>query len=252
MELPGHGSTQQWIVRNTFIEPVEDPADIEDGFALRRCNSDSVLTSSSSNSTRRHSSWVSSSESQAHNSEADNSEGSLRDRSRVEGDSSSRVEGDSSSRVEVDLSSRVYSEEESMLVYQCIADLLGITEVKMEEIISTEFADVDITQYIPIDPVTGALTSLGSIPHLTTGDCQQCCFQKRGKCHKAHLCLFCHFPECRSKKHHTRLNRAKKRRNKKDKEVDENARDEEAETAHHPQASSSGHNRHNSRTVISL
>jgi len=242
MEFSGRDSTQQWTVRNTFIEAVEDLAEVEDGFTLRRCKSDSELSSPSSNFSARsngHLAWVSSSETDG---SLPGTDGSL------PGNSSSNV------TFKVDLSSRgIYNVEESMLVYQRITDY-QLEGISVEDTVSNDFADVDITQYIPIDPTTGALMSIGSIPHVTTGDCNRCSFLNKGTCFKQHFCLFCHFPDCTNKKtlaRERKKNRANERKNKKLR--CQSARHEQTETAHHNQASSSGYNPHNlSGTVISL
>eukprot|EP00746_Dinoflagellata_sp_MGD_P002075 gnl/MRDRNA2_/MRDRNA2_103992_c0_seq1.p1 gnl/MRDRNA2_/MRDRNA2_103992_c0~~gnl/MRDRNA2_/MRDRNA2_103992_c0_seq1.p1 ORF type:complete len:325 (+),score=53.71 gnl/MRDRNA2_/MRDRNA2_103992_c0_seq1:95-1069(+) len=47
--------------------------------------------------------------------------------------------------------------------------------------------------YIPIDD-EGNVTSLGSILH-AEGTCKPCAFQKRNRCHKKEMCLYCHYDD---------------------------------------------------------
>lgn len=85
-----------------------------------------------------------------------------------------------------------------------LEDALNILS-ELEEIVDSKtdvrdamdklYPDSDVTQFIPTG-VHGEMLSLGSARHLKDpigSFCRPCGFNKRGKCHKAELCLYCHF-----------------------------------------------------------
>lgn len=82
--------------------------------------------------------------------------------------------------------------EESLLVYHKISDLCA-DGTDIRDVVSSNFAGVDIRQYVPCDPDSDEHLTLGSIPHLM-GDCKRCTFLVKNRCHKGVLCLYCHFP----------------------------------------------------------
>lgn len=81
--------------------------------------------------------------------------------------------------------------EESLAMYQRISKLCADGS-DIRSVLSTYFADVDITKYVPCDPLTGERLSLGSVLHFD-GNCKPCSFLGKNRCHKGQVCLYCHF-----------------------------------------------------------
>ena len=85
-----------------------------------------------------------------------------------------------------------YSVDESMAVYRTVWNAVSADKRDLREVLSTDFADVDMRQFVPRDPVSSELTSLGSVLHLV-GDCKRCVYVDNSTCRKGEMCLFCHF-----------------------------------------------------------
>jgi hypothetical protein len=180
-----------WTVRRTFVELEEDTnPEIR---VLTRSNSDSQLSSSLSSSGKSasvsssqnheivkspplatkelltHLTWQSSSESGA--------EGS------IDVDKGSGIGSGIEGSIDVD---------KALALHEQIWDLCE-SGLDLRDVLVNHFPDVDLQQYVPRDPATGELTSLGSVRHLI-GDCQRCYFIIRNSCRKGMKCLYCHAP----------------------------------------------------------
>lgn len=160
-------SVHEWKVRNTFVELVEDDISEHSSGALQRSQSDPMLSNSSEQSDSRD--WVASIAASP----------SQRSFEKFADDQ------DASELSEFNL-------DESLFVHQTVLDLCDAGN-DIRDVLITNFAGVNMTQYVPRNPQDNKFLSLGSSRHLV-GDCKPCDFLRRRKCHKGVVCLYCHFP----------------------------------------------------------
>lgn len=186
------GENPVYAVRNTFVELVEHGSSDLSCEGLRRSNSDSMLCSRFP-STFEPGSMALGSKSHENGREGshlhqfdENKPQSMRRTSfSIDSEPFQEESGKAS-----DL--QQYSVDESMAVYRTVWNAVSADKRDLREVLSTDFADVDMRQYVPRDPVSSELTSLGSVLHLV-GDCKRCVYVDNSTCRKGEMCLFCHF-----------------------------------------------------------
>lgn len=206
-----------WTVKKTFVEVVSEDQSGYGMSRIKRSSSDSKLSDLSL--TADPSSWSSST------NNYDGNDGNNNDQS---------LSNSWASHYAINMGLR-----ETLNLHKKIWDLCAESDGKdIRDVISTDFEDVDIKQYVPRDLDSDEYLSLGSVLHLV-GSCQPCHFISKGRCHKAETCLYCHAKHAapmrrprKSKKQRTNMARARdisknEGRRKVVKQADVHSKDEE-------------------------
>lgn len=249
-----------WVVKNTFLE-LDDPSPKVNQMIKRSASGGNLSNYSSTPppSVQELREW-------SHSSKASSRGGSSFEGSdHLSGCSTPRTGDAEEMQIEVQEGDGEVPENGTLLaeaeeLYNSLLALGGTRSASAEVLVAQD--SPTLRKHVPLD-ANGQMTSIGSVIHFKPEigtHCRPCIFWSKGRCGKAHCCLYCHYRHANVERKRLRASKATRERrakllNKALNDADDTSGNSVASSsqASGSQASGGSGNKGNkSRTVISL